>query len=220
MIRRGEVRVNGSPARLGMSVVVGQDRIEVKGTEVVEREKPVVVVLNKPVGFLSTCRKGKEAGRVVTELVDLGCRLYPAGRLDRDSEGMLILTNDGDLALRLTHPRYGKEKEYELSLNRPCSSTLARDLKLGVRLSDGPAKAVKARCIGRTRLRVVLAEGRKRQLRRMCRALGFETTRLRRVRIGGLKLGSLKPGGWRLLSREEVEQELLSVGTRRQSARS
>src|SRR5512139_1687639 len=119
LITAGRVRVNGVTATLGQSVTPGKDRVEYRGREVKPETEKVVVAVNKPAGYLSACFRGREEGWLVTELVDLPFRLYPVGRLDRDSEGLLLLTNDGELALELTHPRYGKEKEYEVELDRP-----------------------------------------------------------------------------------------------------
>jgi len=208
LIVAGRVRVNGVPATLGQSVTPGQDRVEYRGREVKPEAERVVVAVNKPAGYLSACFRGREEGWLVTELVDLPFRLYPVGRLDRDSEGLLLLTNDGDLALELTHPRYGKEKEYEVELDRPATPELCQRLQKDLQLADGPARAVHATITARGSLRVVLAEGRKRQLRRMLEALGCKVLRLRRVRIAGLRLGDLPSGKWRRLSAQEVKEKL------------
>ena len=208
LIAAGRVRVNGTPAALGQSVVPGRDRVEYRGREVLPQPEKVVIAVNKPAGYLSACFRGKEEGWLVTELVDLPFRLYPVGRLDRDSEGLLLLTNDGDLALRLTHPRYGKEKEYEVELDGPAGAEICDRLKRGVQLADGPARAVRARLTADGRVSLVLAEGRKRQVRRMFRALGCEVVGLRRVRIAGLRLGDLPLGKWRRLSSQEVKEKL------------
>jgi 23S rRNA pseudouridine2605 synthase len=208
LIAGGRVRVNGLPARVGQSVVPGKDHVEYRGREVRPESDKVVVAVNKPAGYLSACFRGHEEGWLVTELVDLPIRLYPVGRLDRDSEGLLLLTNDGDLALELTHPRYGKEKEYEVELDRPAGPYLCARLSRSVQLSDGPAQAVRASLIGPDRLSVVLAEGRKRQLRRMLEALGCRVVRLRRVRIAGLRLADLPLGKWRRLTPQEVREKL------------
>jgi len=207
-ITEGRVKVNGRVAELGSSVEPGRDRVLLDGRRLGRPQRRVVVVLHKPKGFLSTCRRGREEGRLVTELVDVGARLFPAGRLDRDSEGLLVLTNDGALALRLTHPRFGKEKEYEAILDRPADKALVRRLVTGVRLADGPARAVQVRRLGHSRLRLVLTEGRKRQVRRMLQASGYEVRGLKRTRIGGLSLGELKPGEYRLLDKTGVERLL------------
>ena len=208
LIAAGRVRVNGVVAKLGQSVVPGQDKVEYRGREVLPTQEKVVIALNKPAGYLSACFRGKEEGWLVTELVKLPFRLYPVGRLDRDSEGLLLLTNDGDLALHLTHPRYGKEKEYEVELGSPAGPELCERLKKGVQLSDGPARAVRAGFARNGRISLVLAEGRKRQVRRMFHALGYEVAGLRRVRIGGLRLGDLPVGKWRRLSEQEVKEKL------------
>ncbi len=208
LIDAGRVEVNGMPAKIGQSVIPGKDRIVYRGREVKPETEKVVVAVNKPAGYLSACYRGKEEGWLVTELVRLPYRLYPVGRLDRDSEGLLLMTNDGDLALELTHPRYGKEKEYEVELDRPADPELCGRLKKSVQLSDGPARAVRATLTGPNRLSVVLAEGRKRQLRRMLEALGCTVVRLRRTRIAGLRLGDLPRGGWRRLSEQEVREKL------------
>ncbi len=207
LITHDRIRVNGQPARLGMSVVPGQDVVEVDGRPVTAIPDRVVIALNKPRGVLSTCRRGREKGTPVTDLVDVGCRLFPAGRLDRDTEGLLILTNDGDIALRLTHPGYAKEKEYEVDLAGPVPG-IARKLVQGVRLDDGPARALKAKQVHPTRIRLVLAQGRKRQVRRMLETLGAEVTRLRRIRVGDLRLGPLVPGAWKRLSDRDIERLL------------
>ncbi len=208
LITAGRVRVNGIPATLGQSVTPGKDQVEYRGREVRPQQSKVVVMVNKPAGFLSACFRGREEGYLVTELVDIGVRLYPVGRLDRDSEGLLLLTNDGDLALEMTHPRYGKEKEYEVELDRPAGPELCERLQKSVQLADGPARAVRATSTMQGRLSVVLAEGRKRQLRRMLEALGCKVVRLRRVRIAGLRLGDLPLGKWRRLSEQEVVEKL------------
>jgi 23S rRNA pseudouridine2605 synthase len=208
LIAAGRVRVNGVTAKLGQPVTPGADRIEYRGREVKPEAEKVVVAVNKPAAYLSACFRGKEEGWLVTELVDLPLRLYPVGRLDRDSEGLLLLTNDGDLALELTHPRYGKEKEYEVELDRPVGPELCERLQKSVQLSDGPARAVRTSLIGPNHLSVVLAEGRKRQLRRMLEALGCRVVRLRRIRIAGLRLGDLPLGKWRRLSEQEVKEKL------------
>lgn len=168
-----------------------------------------VVALHKPSGVLSACRPGRENGMLVTELVRTGTRLFPVGRLDRESEGLLLLTNDGELALRLAHPRFMKEKEYQVLLDRePTQRQLAR-LRAGVRLSDGPSRPLRVRRTSPRTLRLVLAEGRRRQVRRMIAALGCRVDRLTRIRIAGLRLGGLKPGEWRELTWDEVEGKLL-----------
>jgi 23S rRNA pseudouridine2605 synthase len=209
LIAAGRVSVNNKRAELGMSVVPGVDRVVMRNREIRPEAEHVVIAVNKPTGVLSACHRGKEEGFLITEVVKTEYRLFPVGRLDRDSEGLLLLTNDGDLALRLTHPRYGNEKEYEVEFNRPVSPDLCGKLLAGVELEDGPARAVACRQTAEKRISLVLAEGRKREVRRMLARLGWGIVRLRRVRIAGLRLGSLKPGEWRRLPVEEVTTKLL-----------
>lgn len=202
------MRVNGRPAAIGGRVRPGEDLVELDGRPVRPESGRLVIALNKPVGFLSACRRTREQGRLVTELVPFDERLYPAGRLDRDSEGLLVLTNCGELAQRLTHPGFAKEKEYRVWLDRqPTDDELAR-LERGVRLDDGPARPLSVVRSGARGLRIVLAEGRKRQVRRMVEAIGCRVIRLQRVRIAGLGLGRLAPGEWRLLDAAEVRDRL------------
>jgi len=208
LIAAGRVTVNGRRAQLGSSVTPGADRVVYRGREVKPVTERIVIAVNKPIGVLSACHRGKEEGYLITEVVQTEHRLYPVGRLDRDSEGLLLLTNDGDLALRLTHPRYGNEKEYEVEFNRPVEPGLCERLVAGVQLDDGPARALACRQTGLRRISVTLGQGRKRQVRRMLTALGWGVVRLRRVRIAGLRLGNLKPGEWRRLTAEEVRELL------------
>ena len=208
-VRAGRVSVNGAPAELGQSVDPDSDRVAVDGRPVAGRTERHVIALNKPRGVLSTCQPGRETGVPVTDLVRVGTRLYPAGRLDRDSEGLLILTNDGSLAYRLTHPRFGKEKEYEVLLDAPLSATDLRRLSEGIELTDGPARAVRVARIGQRSVRLVLVIGRNRVLRRMFSELGRHVVSLRRVRVAGLRLGRLRPGQWRRLTDLEVDELLL-----------
>ena len=205
LIRGGRVTVNGEPAVLGSKVRSGKDRVELDGKPVTSALPRVVIMLNKPAGYLSACRVNREQGRLVTELVSRPERLFPVGRLDRETEGLLLLTNDGDLALKLTHPRYGKEKEYEVELDRDVGPETVVGLRHGVMLDDGLARAVRATHTDVRLLSIVITEGRKRQVRRMLAALGFEVVRLRRIRVAGLTLSGLKPGEWRELTILEVD---------------
>jgi pseudouridine synthase len=214
LIRAGRVRVNGVRAEIGQSVVPGQDRVTVGSKTVGAQEERVVIMVNKPTGYLSACHRGKEEGYLITELVDVGVRLYPVGRLDRESEGLLLLTNDGELALRLTHPRYETEKEYEVELDKVANPELVAALSKGIVLEDGPAKPARVERAGALKLRLVLTEGRKREVRRMLAALGYSAVRLARVRIGGLRLEGLRPGQWRRLTDQEVTEKLGRQGAK------
>lgn len=209
MIKAGRVRVNGEVVtELGTKVDPEKDRIEVDG-EPISLEKKVYIVLYKPRGVISTAHNSHGRPTVV-DLVNVEQRVYPVGRLDADSEGLVLLTNDGALTHQLTHPRFEHPKEYHvLVAGRPSRETLER-LRTGIRLEDGltaPAQVdVLRREDGDTWLRMILHEGRKRQIRRMADAVGHPVRRLIRVRMGSILLGNLAPGKWRYLSRQEVKQ--------------
>lgn len=206
LITAGRVRVNGAPAVLGAKVGP-DDRIEVDGRPVERGGRKVTYLLHKPKGVLSTV--SDDRGRpTVMDLVPPAEGLHPVGRLDLDSEGLLLLSNDGALTLRLTHPRFGHEKEYRVWCTEGALSNEAlRKLREGVELDDGPATALKAsRTAGGGR--VVLGDGRKRQLRRMLNAVGYRVDRLQRTRIGSLSLGKLPAGGWREVTAAELDELL------------
>ena len=215
LIRSGRVTVNGRTATLGMSVDPAVDEIRVDAERLRNPERPVYVVLHKPVGVVCSVRS--QVGRpTVCDLVNLPERLYPAGRLDVDSEGLVLLTNDGALALELTHPRFGHEKEYRVLLDRPPDAEQLKAWRRGVVLPDG-ARAMPAQVrleSGRTGppwVRVIMKQGRKRQIRETAGILGLRVQRLVRIRIGDLHLGALKPGEWRQLSPDEVKRILPSA---------
>jgi 23S rRNA pseudouridine2605 synthase len=202
LIAAGKVRVGGEvvtdPAR---DVGEGSD-VRVNGRPI-EPEPREVWALNKPAGVVSTAiEPGKR--RAVTELVASERRLYPVGRLDADSTGLILLTNDGELANRLTHPRYGVPKTYRIRLARPPSDGDLDRLRRGVRLEDGPTAAAEVERHGERELEVTIREGRKRQVRRMAEAVGNEVEALRRVRIGSLELGGLRQGEARRIEEGEL----------------
>lgn len=208
LIVDGRVRVNGEvAATLGTTVDPEYDRVEVDGQPVSEVAAPTHILLNKPLGIISTA-SDPEGRKTVLDVVGLDRRLYPVGRLDAESEGLILLTDDGDLAMRLTHPRHNVEKEYHALLRGDVSPQKLRRLASGVEL-DGrrtaPA-AVEPLSQGQAGawVRFVLHEGRNRQIRRMAAAVDLDVARLVRVRIGALTLGDLKPGAWRHLTPREV----------------
>jgi 23S rRNA pseudouridine2605 synthase len=214
LISRGLVQVNGltvtDPA---FPVEAGADRVSLEGRALEPPAAFVYYALYKPRGCTSTS-SDPHAGSKVTDLVPPRPRVYPVGRLDKESEGLIILTNDGELALRLTHPRFGHEKEYlaevksSTSLDPGRVEALARSLSEGVAIEGGitsPCRVAVERVSGfGATLRFVLTEGKKRQVRLMCREAGLEVTRLVRVRMGRLTLGGLKPGGYRLVEKGEL----------------
>jgi 23S rRNA pseudouridine2605 synthase len=207
LIREGRVRINGRVAELGDRVDPDRDEVSVDGGAVPLHPDLRYFALNKPAGVTTTMRD-PHATRSLAALLPPGPRVVPVGRLDRESEGLLLLTNDGALAHRLQHPRYGVEKEYLAEVEGSLSRTSARRLVRGVELDDGPARALRATIVetapARSAVSVVMGEGRKREVRRMLAALGHPVRRLVRVRLGSLVLRDLAPGEVRPLSPEEV----------------
>ena len=209
IIADGRVRVNGKIAReLGVSVDPAHDRVEVDGRLVRPPRTLTHIVLNKPIGVVSTASDPR-GRRTVLDLVDLPTRLYPVGRLDYDSEGLIVLTDDGDLALELTHPRHSVEKEYRALVRGPIEDGVLAHLSVGVELDGRRTAPARFERLNATPdgvwVRVVLREGRNRQIRRMFEQVGLEVVRLVRVRVGTLQLGDLAPGAWRVLSAAELE---------------
>jgi 23S rRNA pseudouridine2605 synthase len=216
LIADGRVRVNGRLAALGDSADPAQDAIEVDGKPLAAAPAPVHLAVHKPRGFLSSARDERGRRSVVTLVETRGQRLWPAGRLDVESEGLMILTNDGEWANRVVHPRYGNDREYAALVNPPPSAAALARLRSGVALEDGPARVLSARHAPPPRevapgrgergewLRIRIGEGRKREVRRLFEAVGIEVVRLVRVRIGPLTLAGLREGEWRRLRRSEV----------------
>jgi 23S rRNA pseudouridine2605 synthase len=203
LIDEGRVRVNGDIAILGRRVDAERDRIEVDGEPVGVQAGLVYYLLNKPAGVVTTA--SDTHGRpTVVELVPDDPRVFPVGRLDADTEGLLILTNDGELTHRLTHPSFGVEKEYVAEVAGHPSPAAVRRLREGVELDDGRTAPANVALDPPSVLRITIHEGKNRQVRRMCEAIGHPVTRLVRVRIGPLSDRSLPPGAWRPLTTAEV----------------
>ena len=211
LIKAGRVTVNGEPGQLN-TFVEAADRVAVDG-ERVAPQRLAYVLLHKPAGVVTTARDPQGRPTVV-ELVRHESRVVPVGRLDADTTGALLLTNDGALAHRLAHPRYGVEKVYEVEVDgEPTEEELAR-LREGIQLDDGVTAPARARRLGPSRLELVLHEGRKHQVKRMCAAVGTPVLHLHRSRYDGLELGDLAPGDWRELSDEELAGLRAATGTR------
>jgi len=206
LIEQGRVTVNGEPAQLGRRVDVLRDAVAVDGVAVGVRPDLVYYLLHKPYNVITTVKDTHDRVTVV-ELVPSEPRVFPVGRLDLDSEGLIILTNDGELTHHLTHPSFGVEKEYLVHVR--CGpdgvpETALNKLRRGVELDDGITSPAKVGQVQPGVLRIVIHEGRHRQVRRMCDAVGHEVNRLVRTRIGTLVDATLKHGEWRLLTTQEV----------------
>ncbi|HJQ50163.1 MAG TPA: pseudouridine synthase [Gaiellaceae bacterium] len=206
LIKAGRVNVNGEPGQLN-TVVGAHDRVEVDGEEVA-RQRLRYVLLHKPAGVVTTARDPQGRPTVV-ELVPEKPRVVPVGRLDVDTTGALLLTNDGRLAHRLAHPRYGVEKTYVAEVEGEPDEDALRQLREGIELDDGRTAPARARRLGPSRVELVLHEGRKHQVKRMLAAVGYPVTRLHRSEYAGLTLGGLEPGACRELEPSEVERLLL-----------
>ena len=207
MIEAGRIKVNGRRARLGQRIDPDKDQVEVDGSRVPLQSDLFHLLLNKPEGVVSTA-DDPEGRPTVLDLIDREERLWPVGRLDIESEGALLLTNDGELTHRVTHPRYEVPKTYLVEVRGPVGHRAIRSLLTGIELEDGVAVARKANLVeqvrGSTLVEVVLTEGRNRELRRMFAALDLPVLRLVRTAIGPLQLGRLKPGSYRKLGPAEV----------------
>jgi 23S rRNA pseudouridine2605 synthase len=201
LIKAGRVTVNGEPGQLN-TFVQSRDRVEVDGKRV-ELQPLTYVLLHKPAGTVTTA-SDPQGRPTVVGLVDHAARVVPIGRLDADTTGALLLTNDGGLAHRLAHPRYEVEKVYEAEVEGEPTDEALRRLEQGVELDDGPTAPARARRLGPTRVELSLHEGRKHQVKRMLAAVGHPVTRLHRSRYAGLTLEGLEPGRWRELEPFEV----------------
>jgi 23S rRNA pseudouridine2605 synthase len=204
LIAACRVTVNGQVCTNFSAQPGPRDHVKVDG-KLVHVDEPLYIVLHKPSGFVSTKSDPHARDMIFDLLPPKFSRLSNVGRLDAQSEGLLLLTNDGDLAQRLTHPRYKIDKEYEVTLDRPWDPALAPKLSRGIFLDGQCAQLVRLHCLTPTRLRVILRQGINRQIRRMFDAVGFKVKRLVRVRVGNLRLGDLPRGHWHALSKRELQ---------------
>ena len=213
LIVQGRVTVNGEVAELGRRVDTAHDRVELDGAPLPVLPGLVHYLLNKPAGVVTTA-DDPQGRPTVVELVPDDPRVFPVGRLDADTEGLLVLTNDGELAQRLTHPSFGVDKEYIAEVEGVPGAGALRRLRNGVELDDGMTAPAKVGVVAPGVLRIVIHEGRNRQVRRMCEAVGHPVRRLVRTRIGPLADRSLAPGRWRALTSAEVRALGAAAGKR------
>ena len=208
LILEGSVTVNGAVVReLGTRVDPAEDVVAVKGRPVRPKETAVYLALNKPAGYVTSCSHRGE--RIVLDLLDIPERVYPVGRLDKDSVGLLLLTNDGRLHHRLSHPSFDHEKEYEVTVDRAITDGALRKMAAGVVLDGVKTRRAKVRRTSGRTFRIVLKEGRNRQIRRMVKRVGLNVVVLKRLRMSSISLGDLPEGRWRHLTERE-RQRLLS----------
>ncbi len=210
LIAQGKVKVNGKVAQIGDKVSPRHDTVTVSGKKITAGRKNIYIMLNKPRGFITTM--DDEMGRkCVAELVsDVGARVYPVGRLDKDSEGLLLMTNDGEFANLMTHPSKHIPKIYRVTVRPNVTEEMLTAFSTGMKIDGRITAPADARIIekqeNRVVLEIVLYEGRNRQIRKMCESLGLEVARLKRTSMGSLKLGMLHPGKWRELTEDEVHK--------------
>lgn len=216
MIESGIVKVNGKVASIGDKVDSKRDTVTVRGKKVVKQKNNVYIMLNKPRGFITTMNDEMDRKCVAMLVENAPARVYPVGRLDRESEGLLLFTNDGEFANALTHPSKHVSKTYKVTVRPPVSEEQLTKIATGIVIDDRKTAPADVRVVlqeeNRVVLEIVLYEGRNRQIRKMCEEIGLEVARLRRIAVGSVKLGMLKQGDWRELTEEEVRKLKLAAG--------
>ena len=216
LIESGAVKVNGKTASIGDKVDPKRDAVTVHGKKVVKQKENVYIMLNKPRGFITTMSDEMDRKCVAMLVKDAPARVYPVGRLDRESEGMLIFTNDGEFANALTHPSKHVAKTYRVTVRPPVSEEQLTEIATGIVIDNRKTAPAEVRVVlqeeNRVVIEIVLYEGRNRQIRKMCEEIGLEVARLRRTAVGSVKLGMLKQGAWRELTAQEVRKLMLAAG--------
>ena len=203
-ISSGRVTVNGKiVTALGTKVDPQSDRIEVNGQRIRTDNALIYIALNKPKGYIASCTRDRDEDNIVLDLLDIHQRIYPVGRLDKDTTGLLILTNDGKLHHRLSHPSFDHEKEYEVTVDRTLADGALRKLAQGLPMMGTKTRPARIKRQSARRFRITLQEGKNRQIRRMVRKVGGRVNKLRRVRVANIKLGKLAEGNWRYLTEKE-----------------
>ena len=201
LIAEGRVQVDGRPGALGDRVLPGM-RVTVDGQSLSGRGEKVYIALNKPAGIV--CTTDPREPMNVVDYLDYPIRIFPVGRLDKDSEGLLLMTSDGEIINRILRAAGGHEKEYEVEIDRPVTKEFVEKMSAGVPILDTVTLPCRVRRTGEKSFNIILVQGLNRQIRRMCEALGCNVVRLRRIRIMNVRLGSTRPGQWRELSEEEL----------------
>ncbi len=211
-IKKGYVKVNGEVViELGTKVDPTRDRIEIDKELIKEAQNRVYIVLNKPKGYVTSCKQPED--KIVLDLIDIPERIFPVGRLDKASTGLLILTNDGLLHHRISHPSHDHEKEYEVVLAKPIPNGALKKMEKGLPMMGTKTRSAKIEKISPTRFRIVLKEGKNKQIRRMVRKVGNRVLRLKRIRISNIRLGTLAEGRWRYLTEKEKKGLINMLGS-------
>lgn len=215
LIADGKVRVNGKVAQIGDKINPKKDTVTVSGKKIVKTKEFTYILLHKPRGFITTMSDEMDRKCVAELIKDVPARVYPVGRLDRDSEGMLLFTNDGEFANAMTHPTKHVPKTYRVTVRPSITDEQITQLTTGIVIDDRKTAPAQVRVVtkeeGRVVLEIILYEGRNRQIRKMCEAVGLEVARLKRTAIGSIKLGMLKQGAWRELSDDEVRKLMIAA---------
>lgn len=219
LIEQGKVKVNGNTASVGDKINPKRDTVTVSGKKIVKNKSHTYILLHKPRGFITTMSDERDRKCVAELIKDVPARVYPVGRLDRDSEGMLLFTNDGEFANAMTHPTRHVPKTYRVTVRPSITEEQLTKLTTGVVIDDRMTAPAEVRVItkqeGRVVLEIILYEGRNRQIRKMCEEVGLEVARLKRTAIGSIKLGMLKQGDYRELTEDEVRKLMIAAGMER-----
>lgn len=219
LIEQGKVKVNGRVAMIGDKIDPKKDSVTVSGKKIVKTKTFTYIVLHKPRGFITTMSDEMDRKCVAELIKDVPGRVYPVGRLDRDSEGMLLFTNDGAFANAMTHPTKHVPKTYRVTVRPSITEDQITALTQGVIIDDRKTAPAEVHVVtkeeGRVVLEIILYEGRNRQIRKMCEEVGLEVARLKRTAIGSIKLGMLKQGAWRELTDDEVRKLMIAAGLER-----
>ena len=219
LIDQGKVKVNGSIASIGDKINLKRDTVTVNGKKIVKQKSHTYIMLHKPRGFITTMSDEMDRKCVAQLVKDVPGRVYPVGRLDRDSEGMLLFTNDGEFANAMTHPTRHVPKTYRVTVRPSITEEQITKLTTGVIIEDRMTAPAEVRVVtkeeGRVVLEIILYEGRNRQIRKMCEEVGLEVARLKRTAIGSIKLGMLKQGDYRELTEDEVRRLMIAAGMER-----
>ena len=209
-IQEGKVCVNGHVVtELGTKVDPKKDTIKINGQLLTVKQTPIYIALNKPRSYVTTCKQKNE--KIVVDLVDIPARIFPVGRLDKDSTGLLLMTNDGNLHHHLLHPSFDHEKEYVVSVANPVPDSALIKMEKGVTILGERTRPAIVKRLSSRRFLIQLKEGKNRQIRRMVNKTGNRVTALKRIRVANIELGDLAEGSWRHLTEKEIEQLLKSV---------